>query len=265
MQQTVRIAGTPLELSFPRRKNMKDLAISSENYLDVLVSKSAYSIGAVLGDGHMRFIPNYGNGSWYQVELSGMDIEIIERFKNEVFNIFSREYSIFTKTLKSGTKFYTIRTSTKIIHDFFWSITLGKREIPVEIVRSNEKTKRDFVAGLFDTDGTVKFTETWNGSKNAKNPRWQLGFSNTILNIVESLASILASMKVKVGNIQTYERGGYRTIYAIHPNIRSFIDAGFYFHCKRKQQRLIDYLNHVVGSETMYTAPLTQGEDIVQA
>jgi len=263
--KTVRIAGTLLELSFPRRKSMKDWAISSEKYLDMLISKLAYSVGAVLGDGHMRYIPGYGNGSWYQVELAGMDIEIIKRFLYEIYRAFGKSYSILNKTLKSGVKFYIARTSSKHIHDFFWLLTHGKREIPIEIIRSDDETKRNFIAGLFDTDGTVKLTESWNGSKTKKNPRWQLGFSNTERQIVESLASILISMKVKVGKINTYPRGSYRTIYAIHPNIKSFIDAGLYFQASRKQNRLNDYLSHVLGSETMHTASVTTDDDIVRA
>lgn len=262
--QTARIAGTPLELSSPRRKSMKDSAISSENYVNDMISMTAYSIGAILGDGHMRYIVTK-KSSWYTVELSGMDIEVLERFISEIENLFSVTYSIMSRTLKSGVEFYTVRTSRKIIYDYFHAFTHDKESVPIEIIRADDSIKKSFVAGLFDTDGTVKFTETWNGTKTKKNPRWQLGFSNTKLGIVESLASILASMKVRVGKIHMYQKGGYRTIYTIHPNLRDFIDAGFYFQSRRKHQRLIDYACHVVGSETMYAASLTKDDDIVQA
>ncbi len=265
MMKTVRIAGTSLEPLSPESESIKDWIISSENSLQDKVEKTAYSIGAILGDGSMRYVPSYGNGSWFTVELAGMDIEIIERFQMEIASAFGKVYPIHTKKLDSGIDFYTIRTSTGAIHHYFWGITCGKQEIPSDIFRSSDDVKRSLVAGLMDTDGTVKLNETWNGSRTDKNPRWQLGFANTKLEIVESLAALLNSMGVKVGSIQTTKRGSYRTIYNIHPNIRSFIDAGFYFQAKRKQQRLNDYLLHVVGSETMYTAPVTSGEDIVRA
>jgi len=263
-----RIAGTPLEPSSPRRKSMKDSAISSENYdelINTLIAKTAYSIGAILGDGHMRFVPSYGNGSWYLVEVAGMDREVPERFLSEVRDVFHKDYHIIERTLNSGTKMYYGRTYQKTIYDYFHAFTHDKTEVPMEIVRGSDEVKRDFIAGLFDTDGTVKYTETWNGTRTKKNPRWQLGFSNTKLGLVGSVASILASMNVKVGKIHVYERGGYRTIYTIHPNLRTFIDAGFYFQIKRKQDRLLSYLAHVVGSETMYATSLTKDEDIVQA
>lgn len=267
MMKTARIAGTPLELLSPQSESTEDWAISSESYLILqrFIDKTAYSIGAILGDGHMRYIPSYGNGSWYSVELSCMDIEIIKRFQYEIHSAFGKTYAIYTKILKSGTKLYTIRTSSKHIHHFFYNLTNGKTEVPMEIVRGSGLIKKSFVAGLMDTDGTVKFNETWNGTKSKKNPRWQLGFANTEPKIIESLASILTSMGVRVGSMKTTKRGSYRTIYNINPNIRSFIDAGFYFQAQRKQKRLNDYLNHVVGSETMHAASLTKDDDIVQA
>lgn len=265
--ETVRIAGTPLEPLLPESESVEDWAISSENYLNLqrFIDKTAYSIGAILGDGCMRYVPSYGNGSWYSVELSGMDREIADRFQYEIYSTFGRTYTIYTKKLNSGIDYYIIRTSSKHIHHYFYNLTNGRTEIPAEVIRGSDVTKRNCVAGLMDTDGTVKLNETWNGSKTNKNPRWQLGFANTEIKIVESLASLLTSMNVKVGGIKTTKRGSYRTIYNIYPNIRSFIDAGFYFTAQRKQKRLVDYLSHVVGSETMHTAPVTSGDDIVQA
>jgi len=244
---------------------MKDSAISSEKHLNEIISRTAYSIGAVLGDGCMRYIPSYGNGSWYTVEISGMDIEVLERFSKEIENVFGVTYPIMSRFLKSGIEFYTVRTSRKVIYDYFDAFTHDKEEVPIEIIRSSDEVKRAFIAGLFDTDGTVKYTETWNGTRTKKNPRWQLGFSNTKLRLVESAASILVSMGVRVGKINTYQRGGYRTIYAIHPNLRNFIEARFYFQASRKQRRLEDYLYHVLGSETMHAASLTKDDDIVRA
>lgn len=265
--KTVRIAGTPLEPSSPESESMQDWEISSESYMNLqrFVDKTAYSVGAILGDGSMRYVPSYGNGSWYSIELSCMDIEIIKRFQYEMHTTFGKDYTIHTKKLDSGVDFYTIRTSSKHIHHYFYNLTNGKTEIPVEIIRSSDDVKKALVAGLMDTDGTVKLNETWNGSKTNKNPRWQLGFANTEIKIVESLASLLTSMKVKVGSMQTTKRGSYRTIYNIFPNIRSFIDAGFYFQAQRKQNRLNDYLVHVSGSETMHTASVTSDDDIVRA
>ena len=265
MIETVRIAGTSLEPLLPESENVEDWTISSENLLQRYIDKTAYTIGAILGDGHMRYVPSYGNGSYYLTEVAGMDEEIIKRVQYEWYITFGKSYKIQFRKLDSGIDFFTIRASSGHIHHYFYNLTNGRTEIPIEIIRSNVDIKKSFVAGLMDTDGTVKLTETWNGSRTKKNPRWQLGFVNTELKIVESLASLLTSMGVRVGKMNTYVRGGYRTSYGIFPNIRDFIDLGFYFQVQRKQQRLNDYLLHVVGSETMYTASVTSDEDIVQA
>lgn len=231
--------------------------------MDELIMNTAYSIGAILGDGHMRFVPG-PNGNHWQVELAGMDLEIIERFLDEVNKVFGKSYGWFSRKLKSGIDFYYARTYSKIVYDYFHTLTKCRTEVPIEIPRGSDQVRRDFLAGLFDTDGTVKLTETWNGSRTKKNPRWQLGFSNTKICIVESAAAILQSLGVRVGKIHTYHRNSYRTIYSIHPNIRTFLASGCYFTASRKQDRLNMYLAHVVGSETMHTAPMTMGEDIVR-
>lgn len=257
MMKTVRIAGIPLEPLSPRSESIEDWVISSESYLNSLITKTAYSIGAILGDGYMTLFPQCCT------ELAGMDVEVLDRFIHEIGEAFGEICSVHTKKLPSGVRFHAARTSSRLVHNFFWSLTSGKTEIPMEVIRGGSGMKCNLLAGLFDTDGTVKLTETWNGSRTKKNPRWQLGFSNTKRPLIESVAAILHSLNVKVGKIHTYHRNSYRTIYAIHPNTRSFIDAGCYFHADRKQKRLSDYLSRVVGSETMHTAPVTSGEDIV--
>jgi len=246
---------------------MKDWKISSENtVIDEIINYTAYSIGAFMGDGYSRFnVMPQGKGSWYTTEVSCMDLDIIERVQKEFFILSGTKYAITNRIMSSKTILFTIRASKKIVFDFYNCITVYKREVPQEIFSLSDKIKRDFLAGIFDTDGTVKKTKTSNSSMVSNNPRWQLGFSTTIRQVVEEVASLLRLLDVKPGNISEYTKGPYKTVYALHPNIRSFIDSGCYFHCKRKSNRIQDYLNHVVGSETMYAAPLTKGDDIVQA
>lgn len=236
--------------------------ISSEKYFERLIETVAYSIGAILGDGHMRYNPKPG---CFTVEVATMDREIPLRVSSELSDAFGVEGHLIHKRLPNNRTLYIVRTYRKIIYDFFWAITKEKLGVPVEIVRGSRQVKLDFLAGIFDTDGTVKVTESWNGSRTKKNPRWQMGFSNSVPQLVGDVAAILHGIGVKVGSLNIAKQsGGHRTMYAIHPNIRSFIDAGCYFYSVRKQQRLNDYLSHVLGSETMYTAPVTSGDDIVQ-
>ena len=269
--KTARIAGTSLELSLPWSKNMKDWTISSGNTVDYNlveegISFVAYSLGAFMGDGYSRYnVMSRSKGSWYSTAVECMDLDIIERVQREFYIVSGRDYKIQRRLLKSGKPFYFVRASCKVIFDFYNWFTCAKKEIPIEIFRATDEVKKDFLAGLLDTDGSVKFTESWNGNRTKKNPRWQLGFSSNVREVVEGVGSLLRSLGVKPGKIGEYTKGTYKTMYSIHPNMRSFIDAGCYFHCKRKADRLQDYLNHVVSSETMYAASVTTDEDIVRS
>jgi DNA-binding transcriptional regulator WhiA len=246
---------------------MKDNTMDNQQrkVLDKIIKQTAYSIGAFMGDGYSQFyVDKRGYSCWY-TELSCMDIEIVNRFAMEINSTFGTKYKIMNRILNSSTVLYTIRASRKTIFDFFNSITGNKHSLPIEIIRGELQTKLDFLAGIFDTDGTVKVTESWNGNKTAKNPRWQIGFSSNIPELVEDIAALLNSIGVSVGRISSYKKASYKTMYSIHPNIRSFIEAGCYFEASRKQNRLRDYLSHVLSSETMYTASVTTEDDIVRA
>jgi hypothetical protein len=73
----------------------------------------------------------------------------------------------------------------------------------------------------------------------------------------------MQSMGIKVGKITTMKKAGYRDVYGVYPNPRSFHEAGMSFHASRKQARFNRYVEHVLGSETLRAAPATSGEDIV--
>lgn len=240
---------------------MKDWAISSENILVDLCDIVPYSLGAFLGNGYVGYTNNT-----YITEISSPDEEVAERCLVEMEVMFSRKYKLVKYIPKGRTQMIFIaRAYCQEVYNFYTSLTNFKQEIPIGIIRSQLPiTRRHFIAGLFDTDGTVKFTECWNGSKTKKNPRWQLGFSNTKRNLVEGAAAILQKCRVRTGTINEYTKQNYLTVYTIFPNLRDFIDAEFYFHSNRKQTKLQDYLHHVIGPETLYTAPMTMGEDKVQ-
>lgn len=234
---------------------MEDWAISSENIMIDICDLVPYSVGAFLGNGSVC----YSNHT-YVTEISSPDPEVAERCLLEMEILFNRKYKLVEYQPKHCNKpmFYA-RAYCKEVYDFYMALTFGKQEIPNNMHRAMHSSRLNFIAGMFDTDGTVKNTYNANGI-----PRWQVGFSNTKLNLVAGLAAILQNLGVKVGSIGEYKRANYLTLHSIFPNIRSFIEAGCYFHSKRKQQRLQDYLNHVVGSETLYTASMTMDEDKVQ-
>ncbi len=226
--------------------------------MEDVIRPLAYSIGAFLGDGSARFVPGYGNGSWYVVEVSTMDPEVPHRVAEEVNRFFGTNYKPFKRVLSSGTDFYIFRSSRAAIHHFFVNITSHRLRIPDELFSCDKDIMRDFIAGILDTDGSIAKSKIPSGY------RYQLKFSNTEKPIVEGVASILQKLGVKVGKVGVEQRGGYKTMYSIQPNIRSFFEAGCYFYVSRKLRRLSEYFDTVLASETMHTTPITIGEDIVR-
>lgn len=227
-----------------------DWAISRENEF-----KAAYALGAFTGDGSVTW--SYaGNGGWFTTRIDCMDVEIVRRWAREVLQVFGKSYAINNYKTKYGTVMYTASAKRKEVYDFFIGLTANKTRVPEGIARSNGQVVRDYIAGLFDTDGTVVF--------NNEN-RYQLKFGQVERRLVEETAAMLQREGVKVGKICEYTKSSYRTLYTIQPNIRSFIDAGFYFECNRKQKRLQEYEEKVasVASETLHAAPVTTGEDKV--
>lgn len=243
---------------------MKDTSVISSEKHDKavmrIVEKLAYSIGAFLGDGSARFVPGYGNGSWYVTEVSTMDPEVPNRVADEINAFFGTNYKPFKRILKTGQPFYIFRANRAHVHHLFVNLTDYRTRVPKEIFSSSTDVVRDFLAGILDTDGSVAKTryQKYNGY------RYQLKFSNTSKAMVEGVASLLQRLGVKVGRIQETQRGGYRTIYSIQPNIKTFFEAGCYLNVGRKLQRLNEYFDVVLGSETMHAAPATSGEDIVR-
>lgn len=243
----------------PKEEKMSEMeqwAISSEKLMDIALQTMAYSFGTFLGNGHCNYNPGYG----YTTEISSPDIEVVEKTLSQINWMFSKNYKPIKRKLKKNSYIYLGRSYTQAVHDFFMVNTEYRKMIPKALVNAPKESKLELIAGLFDTDGTVKETTNPN-----RDPRWQLEFSSTSLQMIESLASILQRMGVKVGKMHRYQRGGYRTLYSIHPNLRSFHAAGCYFSSNRKQNRLEAYLDHVLGSETVYAASLTQDDDPVRS
>lgn len=220
-----------------------DWTISSEN--DMLF-RLAYSMGAFLGDGNFRYRPEYRAA---ELQIWKQDREVAEEVLKEVNAVFKVNYEVQERE-DHGVKLYAARIGKLRIGAVFALATNWRNEVPREFFSASRDVKVRLIAGLMDTDGYVSYGATASGSGG---PRWLLGFANTNLGLVQSLASMLQSLGVKVGAVITQPRKGYVDYYHIRPNMRSFTDAGLYFLSKRKQGRLSDWYKHVVGSETLYT------------
>lgn len=234
-------------------------AISSEKYHEQL-SQTAYSVGFILGDGCFHHASElHENGKRYSrrsIQIAKQDRDAVERVRDEIDAVFGIKYSVFERKPIAGLPIYHLRAARNDVFDFFAINTYYKAHIPEFYFSASADIKRDFIAGLMDSDGYIMHHQL--------NSQWQLGFAMTKREIVAGAANIMRSLGVKVGKLGEYEKGQNRSMYGINPNIRSFIEAGCYFHAKRKSNRLKAYMSHVLGSETLHAASVPSDEDKVQ-
>lgn len=231
----------------PQSKNTKDDTMDNQQgkTYQAEVETMAYVLGAFQGDGYYKY-HYYGNGGWYMIEISKGDKEVIERCQFIIKSVFDTPYSLLSRKINSGLTIWTLRTSKKVIYDFITIATGFKTMVPHAIISGSRDSQLNYISGIFDTDGSVAVSDN----------RFQLKYSSTELKVIESVALLLQRLGVKVGKIGSYDKGGYKTVYNIQPNIRSFIDAGCVFYNYKKAARVKAYIDGF-ASETLYTESVT--------
>jgi hypothetical protein len=238
-----------------------------------MFDKLAYSIGHFLGDGHLYSGPfvSTRNGKTYfhnDVIFMCSDIEPPTRVQMQIEQAFGKKYNMQTRIIKSGLPHYVVTAHRKEIFDFFSVNTTMRTEVPSYYFSAAPDVKMELCRGLMDTDGhCAEFVDRSLDKRVNKHyaiKRWQLGFSNGKLPLVQGFAALMQSVGVKCGKITTMKKSGYRDVYGVHPNIRDFNEVGMSFYASRKQARVDRYIAHMLGSETLYTASATPGGDKVQ-
>lgn len=207
--------------------------------LEQVIKPIAYSLGALLGDGTLGHYTNVSTvGKKYEthkVAISNMDRECIERVCGEINMFCDTQYFTREYTNNNGTTMFRLSINNIDIYTFFNYFISNKMFVADEIFRSDRQTRLDFLAGLFDTDGTITQHSGY----------YKVGYAARIKTLVEDVARLLQKLGVKVGKVYEQVSGFGTTMYVIKPNIRSFFEAGCYFYIQRKANRLSDYLGTV--------------------
>lgn len=206
--------------------------------LEQVIEPVAYTLGALLGDGSVGHYISAKEGKQsetYVVTISNMDKECIERVCGEINRFCNTQYDIKEYTNPNNTLMYRLAINNEEIYTFFNYFILNKQFLPDEIFRASRQTRLDFLAGLFDTDGMITQHSGY----------YRVGYAARLKTLVEDVARLLQKLGVKVGKVYEQVSGFGTTMYVIKPNIRSFVDAGCYFHIQRKISRLYDYLGTV--------------------
>lgn len=209
----------------------------------------------MLGDGSVKVhICKSGNKfvATHQTRISNMDFECVDRVCLEINSFFGEDYQIHPYTNPNGTKMYRLAINDEIVYRLFHYFVKEKLVVADEVFRADREARVNFAAGLFDTDGYVA-EQNHPGAKFGVS--WRVGFASRHRTFVEDVARLLQKLGVKVGKVHE-QRSQYDTaIFVIKPNIRSFIDAGCYFHILRKAKRIQHYVDAMKPSETIMPSP----------
>lgn len=192
----------------------------------------AYLLGVYLGDGCCSKFTRH-----YCFTIISEDRDVIERTNGIVNSLLNKNYPLSYLT-PNKTKLYKFRSWNKNLFEILIFETANKTKIPQTIINSKVEIIREFVAGLMDTDGYIS-----NGINKFGQQRFSLGFINSG-EWLDQFIVLLRQLGVKVGKKtlkKKYRSTNEKDCYQININLRSFVNSGLYFNCRRKQQTLENY------------------------
>ncbi len=198
--------------------------------------KLAYLFGVYLGGGSCSFYTRH-----YVFSIVSADNDVIERTMRIVNQLLQKSYSI-TIIKPNKSQLFRFRAWNKNLFLMLKGETNSKSKLPSFLETSDKSTISEFVAGLMDTDGYIS-----KGKSKLGFQKYSLGFTNSGKWLDEFIV-LLKYLGVKTGK-KTLKRK-YRSVnekdcYQININLRSFIQAGCYFNCRRKQRILDTYILNV--------------------
>lgn len=209
-----------------------------------------YATGLLIGDGCLSAVPNSNCSTLHKrTTISSIDMDIIVEFKRIIENTFGSDSKV-----RKTDNCYEYGTSKNIVFDYFAENTAHKTKFPDNLKYSTKEEKISFLAGLLDTDGFASMTNHPERIQDGyiKKPRRQfrMGFTNT--RFIMELTDLLDKLGIKYGKIWVNNHqtefikfrkvGKQLTRFTIPINAMSFVEKGGYFKCKRKQDKLLQYL-----------------------
>uniref|UniRef100_A0A6M3JTH2 Putative homing endonuclease n=1 Tax=viral metagenome TaxID=1070528 RepID=A0A6M3JTH2_9ZZZZ len=230
----------------------------NSHILEECFESVAYTIGALMGDGQIKKYSLSNGAIDYNVNIRCMDLDIICKVCSEINNYFGKDIRPHEYKNPNGTLMFRASFGNEFTYEFFNYFISVKALLPQEVFVSSRKAKTSFIAGLFDTDGWIAETKRPQAKYGVG---WKIGYAARFPTLVEDVSRLLMKSGVKVGGIRKEVSGYGTTMYKIYPNIRSFIDSGFYFFTSRKAERIERYKlfvcpqSYVEPSETIMSSP----------
>lgn len=225
-----------------------------------------YAFGSFLGDGTAAAVPTKDkrDGNIYMkrwIRIVGIDEDVIDEFLKEVNAFFDKDY----QSWNISNNLWAGNCQCKPIYEYFTENTGFKNYLPETIWTSSKQTVLRFMAGLLDTDGWIANNPQ---KKNGKiYNRFSMGLTSTF-NWLFRIRELLNKFEIKANAPIPKKRYGefknMKPCYNMSINLKSFVEAGGHFVCRRKQQKLEDYKHKVLAPiildpQRLHAEPLNAG------
>lgn len=187
----------------------------------------AYLLGVYLGDGCVT--TNNGRPVF---RLNTIDRDFAEATKEALSTLTEKAVTICTHAVsKSSKPNHALNCGDVAICEALKAETDSKDKLPDWIFTAPKDVKLAFIAGVMDSEGYVS----------VKQGRGQacMGIKSTDLWFLDfvRLMQTVGVLSGKVG-VEKPNKPGYRTPRRVTIKMRSWVDAGAYFHIARKQERV---------------------------
>lgn len=215
----------------------------ADNQQAILSEALAYITGIYLSDGSLM---GYGPNS---LSIRVTDRDICEHTK-KCFDALlhkphkvllykeEREEWVIDRVCKCKPMYKVVAHSTYLA-GWLLTQTQGKHFLPEGWWNADRTVLRELIAGVMDGDGFIC----------SSGPReYQLQLAGKHGYVLDFLG-LLEHLQIRYGKVKKHESGLYR--YTI--NKKSFVKAGCYFHCERKQKRLRDYTRDVLNNPPLHS------------
>jgi intein-encoded DNA endonuclease-like protein len=210
----------------------------------------AYLLGVYLGDGCVTTsgIVAAGTGRASLVfRLNTIDNDFADATADALLDLTGKRPNIREHPVKKGSNNFAMTHACRELCEQLVSDTNDKTAIPAYVFGWADNLKREFIAGLMDSEGFV--------SMNSQGTAY-MGFKSCDVWFAD-FVRILQSVGVQIGKIGVEQprKPGYKTPRRFTVKMRSWVDSGCRFNIQRKQRRVNAWAEKVSSETNMPDTP----------
>jgi len=196
----------------------------------------AYLLGVYLGDGCVTRVQGY-----LRFRLNVIDLDFAQSVSKAIGDVTGTCPKVYgpyaDKRFVNAAAHYELLCMNRELCESLVNATDSKEHLPESLETMTKAEKLAFVAGLMDSEGFV----TANRS-NPSNRRFHMGFK-ACAEWVPEFGRFLEMLGIRIGKVarETPRKLGHKIPIRFGVKMQSWIDAGAYFNCQRKQSRVNEW------------------------